>query len=210
MRKNTPSVSSPSIGGNDCIPGLKVAANAATGDHSPAPSSKLVAGFTGSREGMTRDQQKSFATWLSSLPRGDLHHGDCVGSDEQAHHMARALRWRIVLHPGLGPMALRAFCTGYDAICPAKPNLDRNADIVDVATLLACAPAGPETQRSGTWSTIRKARRKGLPIYLFWPDGGYTTENTPFAKREAMVPHAAQTVAKPSGTNPNPPTSEAG
>ena len=50
--------------------------------------------------------------------------------------------------------------------------LDRNTKMVEVSTHQV---AFPETQveelRSGTWSTIRRARKKGIPTY-FYPLNG--------------------------------------
>jgi hypothetical protein len=58
-----------------------------------------------------------------------------------------------------------------DEIAEDKDFLERNRDIVDRVEILIAAPEGPEVQRSGTWSTVRYARGKVIPIYLLRPKG---------------------------------------
>jgi len=54
----------------------------------------------------------------------------------------------------------------------------RNRDIVAASDALLAAPEGPEASypRSGTWATVRMARRAGLPIQIVWPDGRIETD----------------------------------
>jgi hypothetical protein len=53
----------------------------------------------------------------------------------------------------------------------------RNHDIVDETELLiACPGELAEAVRSGTWATVRYARKLGRPIVIFWPDGSVTGE----------------------------------
>lgn len=53
-----------------------------------------------------------------------------------------------------------------------KPYLVRNRDIVEETELLIAAPAkAVEHLQSGTWSTVRYARRFGRPISIIRPDG---------------------------------------
>lgn len=106
-------------------------------------------------------------------PPGELHHGDCVGADSQMHDIARMNGWFIVVHPPDNPK-LRAFREG-DAIWRPLPYLARNSEIVHVADVMLATPAQHEEQRrSGTWSTIRYARKIGTPLVIIWPDGGAT------------------------------------
>lgn len=143
----------------------------------PAVIRRVEIGFTGTRDGLTEDQRHALACVLAGYEDATLHHGDCVGADEAAHDIAvKQGGWRIEVHPGMGPRHLRAFVTGYHVLHPTKPNLDRNSDIVAAATTLVACPAGPETMRSGTWSTVRKARRKGINCVLVWPSGDVTYE----------------------------------
>lgn len=157
----------------------------------------VAVGFTGTRERLTSRQDSTLIAWFILRERGVFHHGDCVGADAAAHAAALYHGWRIEAHPGLGPINLRAFCTGYSRLHPAKPNLERNADIVNAATELLACPNGPEVVRSGTWSTVRKARSRGLTITIIWPDGSVTNE-------AASAAHAAQ-VVQPIREEPQPP-----
>jgi predicted Rossmann fold nucleotide-binding protein DprA/Smf involved in DNA uptake len=53
-----------------------------------------------------------------------------------------------------------------------KAPLDRNRDIVDAAAVLIAAPKEmTETLRSGTWATVRYARKQGKQVWIVWPDG---------------------------------------
>ena len=137
---------------------------------------RVTIGFTGAREGLTPAQRAALNSVMAGWEGATLHHGDCVGADEEAHICAVRLGgWRIEVHPGDGPHRLRAGCGGH-VHHPEKPYLDRNSDIVEAATVLLACPAGPEVQRSGTWSTIRKARRKGIKRVIVWPNGDVTYE----------------------------------
>lgn len=55
---------------------------------------------------------------------------------------------------------------------PIKPPLVRNHDIVDSTELLiACPKEQVEVLRSGTWATIRYARKKEITVWLIDPEG---------------------------------------
>ncbi len=84
-------------------------------------------GFTGTRFGMTQAQQDALRSLLLS-GSGKLHHGDCVGADEQAHDIARALGRTVVIHPASLPEQ-RAFKSAQDIREPKAP-LVRNKVIV--------------------------------------------------------------------------------
>ena len=58
-----------------------------------------------------------------------------------------------------------------------KPPLERNCDIVLDGDLLIATPHGyQEEMRSGTWYTIRQARKRGKKIIIVWPNGSQTCE----------------------------------
>ena len=112
---------------------------------------------------MTRAQECTVRDLLESHPSAILHHGDCVGADEQAHEIAVSLGCSIVLHPPLSDTQ-RAFKSALRIRTP-KPYLVRNKDIVRETELLIAAPAeASEQHRSGTWSTVRFAPRWGAPF----------------------------------------------
>lgn len=124
-------------------------------------------GFTGTQNGMTPEQQYG----VGNLLRGEdeLHHGDCVGADEQAHGLALILEVPIVRHPPSDDKK-RAFCEGGKEVEP-RPYLERNCDIVNATDMLIATPSGPEILRSGTWATVRYAQKQQKPVFVVMPDG---------------------------------------
>lgn len=165
------------------------------------PSGDLARyGFTGTQNGMTDRQSSTFIRWVHSKGRAELTHGDCIGADEQAHAITLHNGWRIVIRPASGVGGKRAFCTGASKVHEPKPPLDRNTDIVDDTQRLVACPSGPEIMRSGTWSTVRRARRAGRPILIIWPDGSITTETPPSPSRAATARKAAQVSASGPGS----------
>lgn len=133
-------------------------------------------GFTGTRQSITQGQMTALRRLLIAEGEGgaEVHHGDCVGADTACHVIAVSLTYRTVVHPPADSF-YRGFCPGTEVL-QEKPYLDRNKDIVDACDLLIACPQGPEEQRSGTWSTIRYARRQGKPVVIVWPSGEVTRE----------------------------------
>lgn len=126
--------------------------------------------FTGTRRGMTHEQTSSLRGLLSVSSAELLVHGDCVGADEQAHELATSLSIRTRARPS-DSGAHRAHCVA-DEIADPRPPLDRNRDIVDDGDFLIAAPGqASEIARSGTWTTIRYARKIGRRVLVIWPDG---------------------------------------
>lgn len=138
-------------------------------------------GFTGTQRGMTSSQAGYLNMDIRSLVNGEMiefHHGDCVGADAQAHDIVRDIPadFYIVIHPPEF-RAKRAFCKG-DEILDELPYLTRNKYIVEQTELLyACPGESEEVIRSGTWSTIRYARKLSVPITIIYPDGRVEKEN---------------------------------
>lgn len=121
-------------------------------------------GFTGTRHGMTREQKRRLLLLFEEVAnkhrRVVFHHGDCVGADEQAHHLARKFPFKIVGHPPTKD-TLRAFCE-CDEMREPKDYLVRNHEIVDESMYVIAAPQEAEQQlRSGTWATARYAEKRG-------------------------------------------------
>ncbi len=135
-------------------------------------------GFTGTRAGMTGPQ---FAAFVMSLPAGMtlFRHGCCIGADEEAAlHVADMVPIIAVFgHPSDMPAMTSedALAACADTATPERP-IHRNRHIVDGSDMLIASPSGPETMRSGTWSTIRYARKMGKPITICWPNGAVTEE----------------------------------
>lgn len=136
----------------------------------------MEVGFTGTQYGMTKKQEESVIR-LMKATQGKLHHGVCVGADFQVHKIGRTLGYWIILHPPLKPDQM-AKCDG-DEVREPKSYLDRDNELVNESEVLIGAPKEEyEINRSGTWYTIRRARKKGIPRYLVYPDGSVERETT--------------------------------
>ena len=141
----------------------------------------LHVGFTGTRRGMTTRQELAFQRVLGGLGAVTaFHHGDCIGADYQAHEIAAMLDIPIVIHPPIDG-SRRAFCatsTDLASWCVAEirkplPYLERNRAIVDASSVLIAVPyeARGSVPRSGTWSTVRYAVKRGVTVIVIRPDG---------------------------------------
>ena len=117
-------------------------------------------GFTGTQKGMTEFQKEKFNYHIQRIKPDEFHHGDCIGADEEAHNIVRKVLpdCRIVIHPPLNP-SKRAWCVG-DVYHTEREYKERNYDIVEYSDVLIATPEQPdEILRSGTWMTIRYARK---------------------------------------------------
>lgn len=124
-------------------------------------------GFTGTQKGMSQSQQRAFTRLILSLKIIEFHHGDCIGADSQAHDIVKDMNKeiKIVIHPP-SDSSKRAYKRG-DVIRYELPYLERNKLIVQETRLLIAAPFSlQEELRSGTWATIRYARKTGQPILI--------------------------------------------
>ena len=137
-------------------------------------------GFTGTQVGMTAEQKRIFTGIVQAFigKLVEFHHGDCIGADEQAHNILFWLRDKhecnleIHVHPPENS-SKRAWKLG-DMTHKAKPYLDRNKDIVDSCDfMVAISRTGTEELRSGTWSTIRYARKMSVPCLVISPNGNF-------------------------------------
>jgi len=133
---------------------------------------QIIIGFTGTRNGLNKEQKDKIIELLNTYyPTYDkiiVLHGDCVGADTDFHNICRNYeKIEIHIYPPNNPMC-RAFNKGH-LLMEEKPYLQRNADIVKNCSILIACPIdkNKEELRSGTWSTIRQARKNNLLIYLF-------------------------------------------
>ena len=137
-------------------------------------------GITATRRGATDAQIATLTRMLRNLYPVALHHGDCVGGDEDAHNVAVSLKIRTVAHPP-DITKLRAWCLADRTKTPA-PYLKRNEDIVHSTNALFAMPRQdkePDAKKargSGTWYTVRFARKIGRPVTIIWPDGSVPLE----------------------------------
>lgn len=143
----------------------------------------LTVGFTGTRNGMTEEQERMLMWFLLDLDPGKFRHGDCLGSDKQSHLLVRDILKRcfIEIHPPTNPK-LRAFCEG-DLVHEPKEYKTRDRDIVDKSNIMIGCPKLMESEQwSGTWYTLRYALETYQQLNLtgekrevitIWPNGTY-------------------------------------
>lgn len=132
-------------------------------------------GFTGTREGCTEAQLSALRGYLEHRTINEFHHGSCVGADTQAHEIM-AGRARVYRHPS-NLKRKTTECPGAFLTLPAQPPLNRNRVIVRCTQeLVACPQNMFEEWRSGTWATVRYARKLKRCITFVWPDGSITKE----------------------------------
>lgn len=124
-------------------------------EHNGAVKTIVSFGFTGTREGMTDIQKAIVAETLMKFG-GTFHHGDCIGSDSEAHDIAHALGFRIVGHPPTNT-ELRAYKNCHELVEP-KPYLIRNKEIVLASNVILATPKSMQ-EVGGTWSTINYTRK---------------------------------------------------
>ena len=128
----------------------------------------FILGFTGTREGMSLRQFSIVTSILQEAKPGEVHHGGCKGADAGFHALAKKLGIKVVLHPPVSMVSQVIFAA--DEMRKPKPYLTRNREIVnEVQGLLACPVQKQEVLRSGTWATIRYARKKGVPVHIIFP-----------------------------------------
>ena len=143
--------------------------------------------FTGTRRGLTRAQERELRVVLGELRPHIFRHGDCVGADAEAHRIVSAqtdFRSEIVIHPA-NVLGLRAYKPGHRIHDPLPP-LDRNKVMAASCDVLVACPEGREKLRSGTWATVRAARKvKPRPTTLIITPNGTRVEDSKPGKDNA-------------------------
>lgn len=143
-------------------------------------------GFTGTRQGMTNLQKAVVIDLLFKTQTEVAHHGGCIGADIDFDEICWTFRPRsiiTVIHPSnLRNQQGRWRIASY--AYPEKPPLDRNKDIVNESDFLIATPKEyKEILRSGTWATIRYARKQKKPLYTIYPNGSIQSQNLEQLKR---------------------------
>lgn len=153
----------------------------------------MIIGFTGTQQGMTRYQKEYLVEILKLKGCSELHHGDCIGADNQAATIALDNGvTQFVVHPPLHDYkraywmnekkARMELFVGYHEISsnnsisvrvkwmePYK-YLERNKHIVESTALMIAAPKEhTHSLRSGTWATIRYAWKTKRDIIIIPP-----------------------------------------
>lgn len=132
--------------------------------------------FTGTRNGLSTPQRVALTETLGLLsdPSSIMHNGACAGADHSAATIWRDLSCRLEFHPGDRSQAqwAQGFCVEGETVRPCAPYLLRNHHMVDASSVLVgCPSTMEETLRSGTWATIRYARRMKVYRVLVLPNG---------------------------------------
>jgi hypothetical protein len=149
-----------------------------------------VVAFSGTRAGMTEKQADALRYVLEQIrfatialgdrtARDEFHHGDCIGADEQARTIAKAREFHLHCHPGFPEGDPQRAGTENDETYPVRPPLARNKEMVELADIVIAAPySAAERLRSGTWATVRHARKTSTSLIFVYPDG--STSDEPF------------------------------
>ncbi len=141
-------------------------------------------GFTGTRNGMTPQQiatvRDELEQQLRAHPDKELqaHHGDAIGADADFHRLCQELGIAIVIHQPFSDKE-RAFCTGAIDQRPRKDFGEQSESIVNATEILIATPDGMKerVRGSGTWMTVRKARKAYKAIVICFPDGSRKAES---------------------------------
>lgn len=105
-------------------------------------------GFLGTLRGFTPLQRDAFIDLIKSMDIDEFHHGDCIGSDEQAHDIIRLIApgCEINIHPPAAELH-RAHCEG-DVDFMELNYIKRNYEIIDFADIIiACPDEGIDRSR---------------------------------------------------------------
>ena len=129
-------------------------------------------GFTGSQDGMSRRQKETLKQVLTQFNLGrasTFRQGMCIGADTEAVSIAVDSTTALIV--GYPPLNTDKMDKSVSSLCdelkPPQDYLIRNHAIVDESDLLIAAPSGHlEVQRSGTWATVRYARRQNKPCII--------------------------------------------
>lgn len=152
-------------------------------------------GFTGSQFPMSVRTKIALHLTLADLYEENifssaptcLHHGDCINSDFEASKIGKSLGYLVHAHPSFLEKK-RAFSEFNDVIHAPKEPLERNVDIVRNSSIVIATPhTFHEIIRSGTWTTIRRARELNREIGIIFPDGTMKWENSDRTDRREVT-----------------------
>jgi hypothetical protein len=138
----------------------------------------MIIGFTGTSIGMTAEQKtqvRGLLTEYKALGAVTFMHGLCIGADEQAARIAKELGYRVVAHPGYSlknpkNRLFRSDFRGNDEVRPEEPFIRRDRNMVNESHRMIAAPRSKEEEmRSGTWTTVRYAKKKKKPMDMVYP-----------------------------------------
>lgn len=134
--------------------------------------------FTGTRHGLSEYQCDMLYATLERCAPEEARHGDCIGGDRRFHLTCLALVVpSVVIHPPVR-QALRAHChlirtpDGVTVtVLPPEQYIARDRAMVETRPdmLIAMPATAHEQLHSGTWTTVRYARKLKLKDILVIP-----------------------------------------
>lgn len=129
----------------------------------------MIIGFTGTQHGMNGRQLEQLQWLLAHFSHvHEFHHGDCVGADAEAHVLAKQQGIPTHVHPPR-ETEKRAGLLGNVNYAPLTYLL-RNEQIVKSCEVLIATPREVAEQlRSGTWATVRHARKLHKIVIILYP-----------------------------------------
>lgn len=131
---------------------------------------------TGTKQGMTEPQFNTFSNIVGGLFEkfGNIfRHGDCIGVDWEAGEIVADSfpEVSIIVHPPKNPK-YRAYSNKYSVLLPEDDYLVRDHEMVRRADFTVGFPKDfHEELRSGTWATLRYAKKIKRNHMIIWPDG---------------------------------------
>lgn len=142
---------------------------------------KAIYGVTGTRHGAVKEQKASLLIRIAKITEKLdgrfepwLIHGGCIGVDIQTHLICKGFGWKTWVLPG--PYGPDPACCDADEMEENRPFIERNHLIVDRCGAMHALPdRHTEVMRSGTWATIRYARKIRRRLVIIWPDGRVDT-----------------------------------
>jgi hypothetical protein len=148
----------------------------------------VVIGFTGTRLGMSPEQQDAVRALLRRAAPDEVVHGDCIGADDEFDVMCMALGYPRRIRPcTLADMRAHGENRGATLVAAPEAPTKRNRAIVRDATMVIGCPLYDEEPRTlsrsvlrgqGTWSTILYARRIGKHLCVVQRSGSVQEEAT--------------------------------
>jgi len=143
-------------------------------------------GFTGTRAGMTEKQKDLTRACLTLGQPAIIRHGAAYGADREFHAIWREELPRRFADVWPADDKSRKLFDDQDnvAVNPVLPPLQRNEEIVKRSKYMIATPhTQQEELRSGTWATVRCARRLEKPCLIIWPNGVMTLDFQKFLVR---------------------------
>jgi hypothetical protein len=137
-------------------------------------------GFTGTRRSGIEVERAIHRAFERIDADAQIITGGCIGADALVARYARSLAMLVhTIVPADRSRVdpdWRRFCTSFEEMPPGTDYRARNERIVECSTQLIAIPEYPEhddrSRRSGTWMTVRIARRAGVGVMAYFVDRG--------------------------------------